>query len=107
MPEDSGGEPLPPDPAARSPEATSSPEAPFPEAPFPEAQSPEAQSPEARFPDSLFPRALPVLPRLRVSACRLPAAGGPGTEGDWLDVLALPGGVSALVLARAGGARAG
>ena len=77
MPEDSGGEPMPPDPAARSP--------------------------EARFPDSLFPRALPVLPRLRVSACRLPAAGGPGTEGDWLDVLALPGGVSALVLARAGG----
>ena len=37
-----------------------------------------------------------------MSACRLPAAGGPGTEGDWLDVLALPGGVSALVLARAG-----
>ena len=92
MPEDSGGKPLPPDPAARSREARS-----------PGARSPGARSPGARFPDSLFPRALPVLPRLRVSACRVPAAGGPGTEGDWLDVLALPGGVSALVLARAGG----
>ncbi|HEX9352753.1 MAG TPA: SpoIIE family protein phosphatase, partial [Streptosporangiaceae bacterium] len=87
MPEDSGGEPLPPDPAALSPEA----------------RSPEARSPEALIPESLFPQALPVLPRLRVSACRRPAAGGPGTEGDWLDVLALPGGVTALVLARADG----
>jgi anti-sigma regulatory factor (Ser/Thr protein kinase) len=97
MPEDSGGEPLPPDPAARSPAARS------PEAGSPEARSPEAPSPGSPIPESLFPRALPVLPRLRVSACRQPAAGGPGTEGDWLDVLALPGGVIALVLARAHG----
>ena len=102
MPEDSGGEPLPPDPAARSPEA-GSPEAGSSEAPSPEARSPEAPSPGSLIPESLFPRALPVLPRLRVSACRQPAAGGPGTEGDWLDVLALPGGVIALVLARAHG----
>ena len=87
MPEDSGGEPLPPDPAARPPEA----------------RPPEARPPESPLPESLFPRALPVLPRLPVSACRRPAAGGPETEGDWLDVLALPGGVIALVLARADG----
>ena len=46
---------------------------------------------------------MPVLPRLRVSACRRPAAEEPETEGDWLDVLVLRGGVIALVLCRAEG----
>ena len=111
MPEDSGGEPLPPDPAARDPEAQSpaaqSPAARSPEARSPEAVSPEdlprgIPSPEASSPQALFPRAVPVLPRLRMSACRRPAE-GPDTEGDWLDVLVLRGGVIALVLCHAEG----
>ena len=117
MPEDSGGEPLPPDPAARSP-AARSPEAGSPGARSPEARSseaaspgdlsrgipsPDALSPDASSPEALFPRAVPVLPRLRVSACRRPAAVGAGTDGEWLDVLVLPGGVLALVLGRTEG----
>jgi anti-sigma regulatory factor (Ser/Thr protein kinase) len=46
----------------------------------------------------LFPAALPLLPRLRLSACRRPAAGSPETEGEWLDVVVLPGGATALVI---------
>ena len=53
--------------------------------------------PDAPVPDPLFPGALPVLPRLRLSACRRPA-GERDTGSDWLDVLVLPDGTTALVI---------
>lgn len=101
MPEDSGAEPMPPGRAAASRVAGAPPEPRvFRPAPFP----------DARFPDApllgpLFPAALPLLPRLRLSACRRPATGGPGTEGDWLDVFVLPDGATALVTGHVEGAR--
>lgn len=102
MPEDSGREPLPPGRAAVWGQAGPSARAgPLPSARLPEDPPAEAPWAGARFrdsvsPDALFPVALPVLPRLRLSACRRPAAGGP--EGDWLDVLVLPDGATALVI---------
>ena len=79
MPEESGGKPWPPDRAAVSSTAALS------SGPRP------------------FPAALPVLPRLRLSACHRQAAGSAGTEADWLDVLVRPGGAAALVVGHAEG----
>ena len=59
---------------------------------------PAALFPATLFPAALFPATLPVLPRLRLSACRGPAAGRTGDEGDWLDVFVVPGGATALVI---------
>jgi anti-sigma regulatory factor (Ser/Thr protein kinase) len=73
----------------------------LPPALFPDAQVQDARIPDARIPDALFPAALPLLPRLRLSACRRPAAGAPETEGEWLDVVVLPGGATALVIGSA------
>jgi anti-sigma regulatory factor (Ser/Thr protein kinase) len=64
---------------------------------FPASQPPETHVPDAPLPDPLFPGALPVLPRLRLSACRRQAAER-DTDGDWLDVLVLPDGTTALVI---------
>ncbi|MGW0561541.1 ATP-binding SpoIIE family protein phosphatase [Streptomyces sp. NPDC003016] len=47
---------------------------------------------------SLLPRATPTTPGLRVSACYTPTADVSGVGGDWYDVMALPGGRSALVV---------
>ena len=78
MPEESGGKPRPPGPAAASgtPGAPSGPQP--------------------------FPAALPMLPWLRLSACHQ-AAAGTVTEADWLDVLVRPGGAAALVVGHAEG----
>jgi anti-sigma regulatory factor (Ser/Thr protein kinase) len=58
----------------------------------------DAHVPDAPLPDPLIPDALPVLPRLRLSARRRPAAAQRDAEGDWLDVLVLPDGATALVI---------
>ncbi|HZC64291.1 MAG TPA: ATP-binding protein [Streptosporangiaceae bacterium] len=50
-----------------------------------------------------FPAGLPMLPRLRLSACHRQAAGSTATEADWLDVLVRPGGTAALVIGHAEG----
>jgi anti-sigma regulatory factor (Ser/Thr protein kinase) len=108
MPQDSGGEPPPPGrraagraagprPEPERSSATTSPEIPVPGDLFPAGQPSETHVPDAPLPDPLFPGALPVLPRLRLSACRRPAAER-GTDGDWLDVLVLPDGTTALVI---------
>ena len=76
MPEESGGKPWPPDQAAVSSTAGG---------PRP------------------FPAGLPMLPRLRLSACRRQAAGSAATEADWLDVLVRPGGAAVLVIGHAEG----
>jgi anti-sigma regulatory factor (Ser/Thr protein kinase) len=73
------------------------------EALSPDALSPDALSPDAPSPDAPFPAALPVLPRLRLSACRWPASGEPAAEGGWFDVFVLPGGATALVMGRVQG----
>jgi len=107
MPQDSGGEPPPPGrraagraagprPEPEPSSAATSPEIPVPDELFP-GQPPETHVPDAPLPDPLFPGALPVLPRLRLSACRRPAADR-DTEGDWLDVLVRPDGATALVI---------
>jgi anti-sigma regulatory factor (Ser/Thr protein kinase) len=108
MPQDSGGEPPPPGrraagraasprPEPERSSASTSPEIPVPGDLFPAGQPPETHVPDAPLPDPLFPGALPVLPRLRLSACRRPAAER-DTDGDWLDVLVLPDGATALVI---------
>jgi anti-sigma regulatory factor (Ser/Thr protein kinase) len=75
MPEESGGKPWPPDQAAVTRMAGG---------PRP------------------FPASLPMLPRLRLSACRQ-TAGSAATEADWLDVLVRPGGAAVLVIGHAEG----
>ena len=116
MPQDFGGEPPPgrrsagragprPEPERPEPErssAATSPEIPVPGDLFPAGQPPETRVPDAPMPDPLFPGALPVLPRLRLSACRRPAAER-DTGGDWLDVLVLPDGATALVIGHVDG----
>ena len=108
MPQDSGGEPPPPGrraaghaagprPEPERSSAATSPEIPVPGDLFPAGQPPETHVPDAPVPDPLFPGALPVLPRLRLSACRRPA-GERDSDGDWLDVLVLPDGTTALVI---------
>jgi anti-sigma regulatory factor (Ser/Thr protein kinase) len=108
MSQDSGGEPPPlgrraagraagPRPEPEPSSATTSPETPVPGDLFPAGQPPGTHVPDAPLPDPLFPGALPVLPRLRLSACRRPAAER-DTEGDWLDVLVRPDGATALVI---------
>ena len=108
MPQDSGGEPPPPGrraagraagprPEPERSSAATSPEIPVPGDLFPAGQPPETHVPDAPVPDPLFPGVLPVLPRLRLSACRRPAAER-DTDGDWLDVLVLPDGTTALVI---------
>jgi len=113
MPQDSGGEPFPPGRRAASrvpgplrqaqpPSAASNPERPvpeeFPPEEFPpEGHWPDAHVPDAAIPDPLIPDALPVLPRLRLSA-RRHAAAQRDAAGDWLDVLVLPDGSTALVI---------
>jgi anti-sigma regulatory factor (Ser/Thr protein kinase) len=79
MPEESGGKPWPPGPAAVSatPGAPSGPQP--------------------------FPGCLPVLPWLRLSACHHQAAASTVTGADWLDVLVRPGGAAALVIGHAEG----
>ncbi|MEU6883245.1 SpoIIE family protein phosphatase [Streptomyces sp. NPDC046712] len=47
---------------------------------------------------SLLPRATPLTPGLRVHAEYAPATIGRGVGGDWYDVVALPGGRTALVV---------
>ncbi|MFF4172205.1 SpoIIE family protein phosphatase [Streptomyces sp. NPDC001744] len=47
---------------------------------------------------SLLPRATPVTPGLRVRSEYAPSAAGHGVGGDWYDVVALPGGRTALVV---------
>src|SRR5580704_7185379 len=79
MPEESGGEPWPPGQAAVS---------------GPPGAPPEPQH---------FPACLPMLPRLRLSACHRQAAASTATEADWLDVLVRPGGTAALVVGHAEG----
>ena len=85
MAEDSGGERLPPGRRATSRAAGPPPEAPpssattNPEMPVPDELPPggrlsDAHVPDAPLPDPLIPDALPVLPRLRLSARRRPAA---------------------------------
>ena len=112
MPQDSGGEPLPPDPRAASrvagplPEAqpssaTTNPEIPVPDGLPPGGRLPDAYVPDAPLPDPLIPDALPVLPRLRLSARRRPAAAQREAEDDWLDVLVLPDGATVLVIGHA------
>ena len=108
MPQDSGGEPPPPGlraaggaagprPEPERSSASTSPEIPVPGDLFPASQPPETHVPDAPLPDPLFPGALPVLPRLRLSACRRQPAER-DADGDWLDVLVLPGGATALVI---------
>jgi anti-sigma regulatory factor (Ser/Thr protein kinase) len=108
MSQDSGGEPPPPGrraagraagprPEPERSSAATSPEIPVPGDLFPAGQPSETHVPDAPVPDPLFPGALPVLPRLRLSACRRPAAER-DTGGDWLDVLVLPDGTTALVI---------
>jgi anti-sigma regulatory factor (Ser/Thr protein kinase) len=108
MPQDSGGEPPPPGrraagraagprPEPERSSAATSPEIPVPGDLFPAGQPPGTPVPDAPVPDPLFPGTLPVLPRLRLSACRRPAAER-DTDGDWLDVLVLPDGTTALVI---------
>jgi anti-sigma regulatory factor (Ser/Thr protein kinase) len=79
MSEESGGKPWPPGQAA----ITSAPPGP----PGPRS----------------FPACLPMLPRLRLSACHRQAAGSAATEADWLDVLVRPDGAAALVIGHAEG----
>ena len=79
MPEESGGEPWPPGQAAVS---------------GPPGAPPGPQP---------FPACLPMLPRLRLSACHRQAAASTATEADWLDVLVRPGGTAALVIGHAEG----
>jgi anti-sigma regulatory factor (Ser/Thr protein kinase) len=79
MPEESGGKPWPPGQAAVS---------------GPPGAPPGPQP---------FPACLPMLPRLRLSACHRQAAAGTATEADWLDVLVRPGGAAALVIGHAEG----
>ena len=81
MPEESGGKPWPPGQAAVS-GTPGAPPGPRP-----------------------FPACLPMLPRLRLSACHRQAAGSTATEADWLDVLVRPGGAAALVIGHAEGPR--
>ena len=64
---------------------------------FPAGRLPETPVPDAPVPDALLPDALPVLPRLRLSACRRPAAER-DADGDWLDVLVRSDGQIALVI---------
>jgi anti-sigma regulatory factor (Ser/Thr protein kinase) len=82
MPEESGGNPSPPGQAAVSgaPGAPGALPGPRP-----------------------FPAGLPMLPRLRLSACHRQAAGSTATEADWLDVLVRPGGAAVLVIGHAEG----
>ncbi|WP_345044241.1 ATP-binding SpoIIE family protein phosphatase [Streptomyces sannanensis] len=47
---------------------------------------------------SLLPRAVPQTPGLDVSTCYTPTADPGGVGGDWFDVIALPGGRTALVV---------
>ncbi len=47
---------------------------------------------------SLLPRATPLTPGLRVRAEYAPAAAARGVGGDWYDVMALPGGRTALMV---------
>ncbi len=113
MPQDPGGEPPPPRrrvagratgprPEPEPSSAATSPEMPVPGDLFPAGRLPETPVPDAPLPDPLFPDALPVLPRLRLSACRRPAAER-HTDGDWLDVLVRPDGATALVIGHVGG----
>jgi anti-sigma regulatory factor (Ser/Thr protein kinase) len=67
----------------------------------PGAQLADAHLPDGPRPDPLIPDALPVLPRLRLSARRRPAAAQRDAEGDWLDVIVLPDGSTALVIGHA------
>ena len=112
MPEDSGGEPWPPVWRAASrvagplPEdqpssAATNPEMPVPADLPPGAQLSDAHLPDGPHPDPLIPEALPVLPRLRLSARRRPGDPQPDAEGDWLDVIVLPDGATALVIGHA------
>ncbi len=108
MSQDSGGEPLPPGRRAASrapgplrqaqpPSAATNPGRPVPEEFPPGGHWPDAHVPDAAIPDPLIPDALPVLPRLRLSA-RRDAAAQRDAAGDWLDVLVLPDGSTALVI---------
>ena len=112
MPEDSGGEPLPPGwraasrvagplPQGQPSSASTSPEMPVPADLPPGARWSDAHLPDGPRPDPLIPDALPVLPRLRLSARRRPGAAQPDAEGDWLDVIVLPDGATALVVGHA------
>ncbi len=118
MSQDSGGEPLPPGrrTAGRvarprgEPElsATTSPEIPvpaeaFPPGEFPAGQGPRTHVPDAPVSDPLFPEALPVLPRLRLSARRRPPGAERDPEGDWLDVLVRSDGATMLVIGHVDG----
>ncbi|MFP1628568.1 SpoIIE family protein phosphatase [Streptomyces sp. 5K101] len=47
---------------------------------------------------SLLPRATPLTPGLRVHPEYAPSTGGHGVGGDWYDVMALPGGRTALMV---------
>ena len=113
MPQDPGGEPPPPRrraagratgprPEPEPSSAATSPEMPVPGDLFPAGRLPETPVPDAPVPDPLFPDALPVLPRLRLSACRRPAAER-DADGDWLDVLVRSDGATALVIGHVGG----
>ncbi|MGO9220745.1 MAG: ATP-binding protein [Streptosporangiaceae bacterium] len=108
MSQDSGGEPLPPGRRAASrapgplrqaqpPSAATNPGRPVPEEFPPGGHWPDAHVPDAAIPDPLIPDALPVLPRLRLSV-RRDAAAQRDAAGDWLDVLVLPDGSTALVI---------
>jgi anti-sigma regulatory factor (Ser/Thr protein kinase) len=119
MSQDSGGEPLPPDRRTAGPEArprgepelssaTTSPEMPvpadaFPPDVFPAGQVPRTHVPDAPLSDPLFPDALPVLPRLRLSARRRPPGAERDPEGDWLDVLVQSDGATMLVIGHVDG----
>lgn len=85
MPEEPGGKPSPPGQPALS-DMPGSPGA---------AGAPPGSRP--------FPARLPMLPRLRLSACHREAAGSTATEADWLDVLVRPGGAAVLVIGHAEG----
>jgi anti-sigma regulatory factor (Ser/Thr protein kinase) len=67
----------------------------------PGAQWSGTHLPDGPRPDPLIPDALPVLPRLWLSARRRPAAAQRDAEGDWLDVIVLPDGATGLVIGHA------
>jgi anti-sigma regulatory factor (Ser/Thr protein kinase) len=75
----------------------------FPPDVFPACQVPRTHVPDAPLSDPLFPDALPVLPRLRLSAGRRPPGAERHPEGDWLDVLVRSGGATVLVVGHVDG----
>jgi anti-sigma regulatory factor (Ser/Thr protein kinase) len=75
----------------------------FPADAFPPGQVPRTHVPDAPLPDPLFPDALPVLPRLRLSARRRPPGAERAPEGDWLDVLVRSDGATVLVIGHVDG----